>query len=212
MREIAGLHAPLWGDPSLDQLDWLGLPPAENEQLAQMVAPVAGMFRERFESVLEPDIMAAIMRLVPLARPLLLQQAKIRTVLHGDFRLDNILFEPRAGALPMATLDWQTIGQGCGTQDASYFLGAGLRAWDRVAHEQDLLRIYHETLQAQGVQDYPWQQCWQDYRKHSLNGLFMAMFSAIVVARTDRGDDMFLTMARRHARQALELGGFDLWA
>ena len=39
----------------------------------------------------------------------------------------------------------------------------------------------------------------------------MAMFSAIAVARTDRGDDMFLTMARRHGRQALELGAFEFW-
>jgi hypothetical protein len=108
-------------------------------------------------------------------------------------------------------LDWQTVGRGCGTQDASYFLGAGLRENDRAAHEHDLLRTYHETLLSYGVDAYSWKQCWRDYRKHSLNGLFMAMFSAISVARTDRGDDMFLTMARRHARQALELGAFGLW-
>ena len=70
---------------------------------------------------------------------------------------------------------------------------------------------FGSLLLALGVADYAWAQCWRDYRKHSLNGLFMAMFSTISVARTDRGDEMFLTMARRHARQALELLAFELW-
>ena len=211
MVQIAALHGPRWGDPALDDLAWLGLPQAQNAQLAQMVAPVADMFRERYEAALEPDVMAAVMRLVPLAEPLLFNTAPVSTVLHGDFRLDNILFDAKGGAARCVTLDWQTVARGCGTQDASYFLGAGLRQEQRAAHERDLLRIYHQALLAQGVADYPWDQCWQDYRKHSLNGLFMAMFSAISVARTDRGDAMFLTMARRHAVQALELSAFDAW-
>ena len=176
-----------------------------------MVPHVATQFRERFDGILEPDIMDATMRMAPLAGALLFDAPPHRTVLHGDFRLDNVLFDAKGGAWKMATLDWQTIGRGCGTLDAAYFLGAGLREADRAAHEQDLLRIYHERLRAYGVTAYPWEQCWLDYRKHSLNGLFMAMFSAISVARTGRGDEMFLTMARRHARQALELGAFELW-
>jgi hypothetical protein len=78
-------------------------------------------------------------------------------------------------------------------------------------HEQDLLRQYHAALSENGVAGYPWELCWEDYRKHSLNGLFMALFSAVSVARTERGDEMFLAMARRHAQQALELSAFDLW-
>ena len=211
MREIAGLHAPLWGSPAVDEFSFLGLPHDETARIVQLVAPVAVLFRERFDGALEPEVMDAVMRLVPLADALMFDAPPQRTVLHGDFRLDNVLFDAKGGAWKLATLDWQTVGRGCGTQDASYFLGAGLRENDRAAHEQDLLRTYHETLLSYGVDAYSWEQCWRDYRKHSLNGLFMAMFSAISVARTDRGDDMFLTMARRHARQALELGAFGLW-
>jgi hypothetical protein len=211
MREIAGLHAPLWGRAAVDEWTFLGLPTAETARIAQLVAPVAGLFQDRFDDVLEPEAMDAVIRLVPLADELMFDTPRQRTVMHGDFRLDNVLFDAKDGAWPLATLDWQTIGRGCGTQDASYFLGAGLHEPDRAAHESDLLRLYHEELLAHGVADYPWAQCWRDYRKHSLNGLFMAMFSAISVARTDRGDEMFLTMARRHARQALELSAFELW-
>ena len=211
MQEIAGLHAPLWGSPAVAGWDWLRLPEEITGHLVSMVAPVAEMFRERFRDVLEPEIMQAAMGLVPLARPLLSGHAERPTVLHGDFRLDNVLFDAKGGAWKMATLDWQTVSAGRGTQDASYFIGAGLRADDRPAVEGDLVRHYHAALLAGGVQGYDWEECWRDYRKHSLNGLFMAMFSAISVARTARGDEMFLTMARRHARQALELQAFALW-
>jgi Phosphotransferase enzyme family len=211
MVEIAALHGPRWGDPALDALDWLGLPQPETERIVQLVAPVAEMFRERYQAVLEPEVMAAVMRLVPLAHRMMFDVAPARTVVHGDFRLDNLLFDAKGGALKLATLDWQTVGRGCGTLDAAYFLGAGLRSWDRAAHEADLMRLYHDALLSFGVAGYVWEQCWHDYRKYCLHGVFMAMFSAISVARTDRGDEMFLTMARRHAQQALELGAFDLW-
>ena len=211
MDEIARLHAPFWRAPVLDQWDWLGLPEETTTHLAAMVAPVAALFRERFSGVLENEVMDAVMRLVPLARPLLSGPAEHATVIHGDFRLDNVLFDARGGTWPMATLDWQTVSRGRGTLDVSYFIGAGLREAERAAHEGDLVRRYHAALLDGGVRGYDWDECWRDYRKHSLNGLFMAMFSAISVARTARGDEMFLTMARRHARQALELQAFALW-
>jgi len=211
MAEIARLHAPFWGAPAVAGWDWLKLPAEITRHLTGMVAPVAEMFRARFAGMLEPEIMDAVMRLVPLAAPLLAAPVARPTVLHGDFRLDNVLFEAKGGAWKMATLDWQTVAAGRGTLDASYFIGAGLRTAERAAHEVELVRIYHAALLAGGVRDYGWEECWRDYRKHSLNGLFMAMFSAINVARTERGDELFATMARRHGTQALELDAFDLW-
>jgi hypothetical protein len=38
----------------------------------------------------------------------------------------------------------------------------------------------------------------------------MAVAASMMVARTDRGDRMFLTMARRHARHALDLDAPDV--
>ena len=211
MQEIAALHGPCWGDPALDTLDWLALPEPSALAIAQSLPAVTEMFRERFGNVLEPEVMAAASRMAPLAHAIIFDKPAQRTVLHGDFRLDNVLFDAKDGAWPLATLDWQTVTRGCGTQDASYFLGAGLRTGERAAHEADLLRLYHAALLGFGVRGYGWDQCWTDYRKHSLNGLFMAVLSAISVTQTDRGDEMFLTMARRHAAQALELDAFDLW-
>ena len=53
-------------------------------------------------------------------------------------------------------------------------------------------------------------RCWHDYRRGTWAGLLMAVGASMMVERTDRGDRMFLTMADRHARHALDLEAPDL--
>lgn len=211
MREIAGLHAPFWNDRRLAALDWLGLPAPAAEAIAAAVPAVHAAFRERYDGALEPDIMEAVDRTAALGPVLMRDRTTPPTVRHGDYRLDNLLFDIGGGSAPQATLDWQTVDSGCGVLDVSYFLGASLRSAARRAHERDLVAIYHAALTEGGVRDYDAAQCWRDYRRHAVNGVFMTMFSAVNVARTPRGDAMFATMARRHARHALELDAFALW-
>jgi hypothetical protein len=38
----------------------------------------------------------------------------------------------------------------------------------------------------------------------------MAVAASMLVERTERGDQMFMTMAARHARHALDLNAIDL--
>jgi hypothetical protein len=51
-----------------------------------------------------------------------------------------------------------------------------------------------------------------DYRRHAYGGYIMAVGASMLVQRTPRGDEMFLTMARRHAAQILDLGSEALLA
>jgi len=127
------------------------------------------------------------------------------TVAHGDFRLDNLLFGTRAGAPPVVVVDWQTVTHGPGISDLSYFLGAGLLTEARRRHEADLVRTYHDVLRAAGVTDLGWDECWAQYRRYTFAGLIMAIAASMLVEQTDRGDDMFVTMAQRHGRHAIDL-------
>ncbi len=45
-----------------------------------------------------------------------------------------------------------------------------------------------------------------DYRRYAYAGYVMAVGASMLVERTARGDEMFLTMARRHAAQIEDLG------
>lgn len=89
--------------------------------------------------------------------------------------------------------------------DVSYFLGAGLPTELRRSHERELVEGYHQQLLASGVDGYEFDECWNDYRRFSFSGLLMAVIASMIVGQTERGDDMFMAMATRHAQQAIDL-------
>nr|QQZ50424.1 hypothetical protein JKL49_01890 [Phenylobacterium glaciei] len=91
----------------------------------------------------------------------------------------------------------------------AYFIGAGLPTEIRQQHEQDLLKQWLEALRKYGV-SYDWNEAWTGYRHYLLQGVFTAIFASVSTKQTDRGDEMFLTMARRHCAQAADLESMTL--
>ena len=83
--------------------------------------------------------------------------------------------------------------------------GASLLPEDRRRNERALVREYHAQLLASGVGGYSSDQCFDDYRRSTFGGVVMAVVASMIVEQTERGDEMFLAMASRHARHALDL-------
>ena len=65
------------------------------------------------------------------------------------------------------------------------------------------------ALLEMGVRGYGWDACWTDYRRGSFAGFAVTVVASMIVQETPRGNEMFLTMARRHARHALDLGSAE---
>ena len=206
VAELPKLHAPRWGDPSLASIEWLHRDPATSQAfMAQLLPALHEGFRERYADRLDVEVADACDALFARLGAHLAGRQAPATIVHGDFRLDNLLFGDPDGGVPVAVVDWQTVATGSALGDVAYFLGAGLLPEDRRAHEEALVRDYLGRLHAAGVQGYGWDACWEDYRRGTWGGLIMAVAASMLVERTDRGDEMFLTMARRHARHALDL-------
>lgn len=206
--ELVRLHAPRWDDPALAELDWLYRDPDSRRSfLLDLLPGLWDGFRERYEDRLGAEVHEAGEALFDRLERYLASGTGPSTVVHGDYRLDNLLF---GGADPVAVVDWQTCGHGRALDDVAYFIGAGLLPEDRRPHEHDLVRRYHRGLVAAGVADYGWDRCWTDYRRGTWSGLVMAVAASMLVERTDRGDEMFMAMAHRHARHALDLRATDL--
>ncbi|MGD0082415.1 MAG: aminoglycoside phosphotransferase family protein [Acidimicrobiales bacterium] len=208
--ELVKLHAPRWDDPSLASLEWLHRDREASQQFLLMLLPgLWDGFRERYVADLGADIHEAGEALFAELEAYLLADTEPWSIVHGDYRLDNLLFDPSSGRVPgrapVAVVDWQTCTHGPALQDVAYFIGAGLHAAERRAVEEDLVRGYHAGLVAGGVHGYDWARCWHDYRRGIWLGLIMAIAASMLVERTERGDQMFLTMAARHARHALDL-------
>lgn len=210
VAELPGLHAPRWGDDKLGDLDWLHRNgPATVGVLPALVRGLYPGFVERYHDRVQPDVLALAERLMASLDLFDAHKPGPWTVTHGDFRLDNLLFPPPEAGRRVAVVDWQTASFGPGASDLSYFLGASLEPEARRAHETDLVRSYHGRLVAAGV-ELAWETLWRDYRRYSLGGLIMAIAASMLVKRTERGDDMFVTMANRHGTHATDLEALQL--
>jgi hypothetical protein len=204
--ELAALHAAGWDSKELAALPWLNRSSPESAEL--LTAAVTGLypgFRDRYADRLEPETLPLIEGFLPRTAAYLEPRAVPRTIVHGDFRADNLLFgRPRP-----VVLDWQTCTFGAGPSDLSYFLASSLRVPDRRAHEEALVRRSHSGLAAGGVA-LSWTDCWDEYRRHAFSGIVMDIIAAMFVQQTERGDEMFAALANRHARHALDLDSLDL--
>lgn len=207
IRQAAALHAPSWHNPDMLERPWLQPDPAAAAQIKALYPQAQAIFRERYADVLEPQFMALCEALAE--HTAVTDRASERvSLVHGDFRLDNLLFDIRGGAEPIAVLDWQTLGIGNGLTDIGYFLGCGIGNGLRRAHERELLELYCAEMTARGV-PLTVDAIWRDYVVGALHGVSTAVFSAAFVVRTERGDANFLSMARGACALCLEHGSLD---
>lgn len=123
-----------------------------------------------------------------------------KTLAHGDFRSENILFTDDSATI----VDWQTTGESSALTDASYFLGGSLETQDRRDWEQALVEYYREKLDAAGV-SLNLQECWDQYREFAMHGILITVLGASFSTPDARGDKMFLAMIQRHLQQCIDL-------
>jgi Ecdysteroid kinase-like family len=207
MRELARLHAPVWNDVELDHSEWIGQSSAVT---GDVIRALLDGFIERYDDRIAPEHRAIIEDVVERIDPWLADRTRPFSIVHGDYRLDNMLFGRAGSARPLTVVDWQTVSWGAPLLDAAYFVGAGLPRDDRRAHEQALVREYHQNLLALGVGDFAWEECWEGYRRNSFHGVVMSVVAPMLVVRTERGDDMFMTSVARYAQQIIDLQAVDL--
>jgi hypothetical protein len=209
LEEMAKLHAPCWGDRSLESVEWLNRRNEQQVALLESIYPAffAG-FVERYGAGIPRPILVVGEPFFQRVGVYLRARADVNAVQHADFRVDNLLFGGPDGRV--AVVDWQTVTLGPPVADLSYFLGGSITVEDRRAHEKDLVDHYHEHLVAAGVHGYRADELWTDYRRYAYSGLVMAVGAAIMVERTERGDSMFLVMAERAAVHALDMESSSL--
>jgi len=209
MRQAAALHGPRWNDPALRSIEWLNARPRHLKTMQGIFPAALRKFQERYDGILEPDLMAVCTRFGEKVGDFCALEFERFCVIHGDLRLDNLLFDILGEQEPLAVLDWQTAARAMGMVDVGYFLGAGIQSELRRAHERDLIRLYLDELRRHGVTDYGWDNAWTDYRRGMLQGVIMPIFASANVERTERGDEMFLSMARGACQLAIDVEAFD---
>lgn len=206
---MAGLHGPRWCDPA-----WTTFPGAvmgkPDEAAAGGLGEIGRLAATQTLEKLGPRLTAGERATLAAASsavaPWLMLEPDRFCLLHGDFRLDNLLFDPQATRVTV--VDWQTLTIGLPSRDLAYFVATSLVR--RAEAERELVAAYHEALVGCGVGAYDLETCWRDYRLGMLQVPLLTMLGWAFSAATDRGDEMTLTMLRRGCRAIDELGTLDL--
>jgi aminoglycoside/choline kinase family phosphotransferase len=205
LRALAALHASGWENQEIAALPWLNRTTPESITFtAGLIQGLFPGFLERYDDSLtdrQREICTALMDALP---GYLGDRSGPMTVVHGDYRLDNLLFEGDR----VTVVDWQTATWGPPMVDTSYFLACAIADPDvRAGNEERLIGLYHREL---GRPDYSWDQCWRDYRRMAFGTLVMAIASSMLVQRTERGDRMFLCSVERACAQVDHLNSLEL--
>ncbi|KUI38395.1 phosphotransferase [Mycobacterium sp. IS-1496] len=202
LAELGRVHGPLLGDAALADADWLNRESPMNQAL---IGQLWAGFADRYGDAIAPEHRAVCERLVAVFDAYLDAEGapeRPHGLIHGDYRLDNMLFGQPGADRPLTVVDWQTVTWGPAFTDVAYFLGCALPVEDRRAHYDALLRAYHDALGAQAPVDLAAVR--DGVRRQSFFGVMMAIVSSMLVARTERGDEMFMTMLRRHCQHVLD--------
>jgi hypothetical protein len=213
LESLGRFHAAWWEDPELDELHWL---PPGNGPVTKQAGPLYRrlwpLFVERFGDLLPEGGVGLGERVGPVFEQLLDVAAEgHQTIAHTDFRLDNLFFETETADAAVAVVDWQLMTVARGAYDVAYLLGQSMDRKLRADHERDLLRGWHEALCAQGVEDYAFDEAWNDYRRSALVNLVIPVsVGADMDLGNERGLQLARTLTERAFGAAVELDSHEL--
>ena len=208
LTQLGRVHGPLFGDASLAGAQWINRESPLNQGL---IAALYAGFIDRYEDRIAPAHREVCDRLVSTFDAYLAEEAaseRPKGLVHGDYRLDNMLFGGAGADRPLTVVDWQTVTWGPAFTDVAYFIGCALTVSERRDHYDALLRAYHDALGTgtpltlDDVRD--------GVRRQSFFGIVMTIVSPMLVARTERGDDMFMAMLERHCEHILDTGALGI--
>lgn len=206
---VAGLHAPTWNAPSVRELDW-AIPDltAMPEFTGELMANATKQFLERY--TVDRDTAAVLQRYSDEFIAWATGRREPYSVVHGDYRLDNLLFSAPDAVDPVIAVDWQVVSSGLPLRDVTLLVATGLSTPDRRAGERGIVDAYHHRLVELGVTGYDSEKCWDDYRYALFHAPFITVLGALVAQPTERGDRMFTVMAQRSAAAIADLDAFSL--
>jgi hypothetical protein len=167
---LATLHGSTW-NISFPGVDWLPVGPTAIRQANEFLMSAAhwtSHFSDRRVFQLPDELKDRERCLAGLHAMWKYDDAHACSLIHGDAHLGNTCIDAKGRPF---FIDWAGPCRSCWAFDVANFLVGALSVEDRRRCEKDLLRNYLGRLAAHGGPTLPWDDAWDDYRRHILNGL-----------------------------------------
>jgi len=209
IQELAKLHAAFWNN--VGDIDWV--PHIANSYHADNMVNLFLMgwqgMATNFAEFLSADIIAmgdAFSRALPTLQATMDQPPV--TLIHGDFRMENLLYATQPEHHAVAVIDWQGPLLGCGMVDVALMLGQSTITEVRRQHERTLIEQYAGRLGEHGA-DYDVADAWHHYL---LAGLYNWCYVSAVAGTLDSSNARaFAWMSQMVKRQATFTHDHDLF-
>lgn len=202
---VARLHAAESGGGRVIELPWIPSTATDPMYLAlqPMLEGVWPGFVDQYGGYAPPETLQWVERLIPRFSEALAEEMLPPTVIHSDFRLDNLFFDGDE----VVALDWQAVALGQGLYDVAYFVAGSQDVEQRRATERDLVERYRRGLAGGGV-DVPGEsECFDFYRKTMLYTMGVA---ALLMGQLDLTVNQRAKDLGRLSIERLYMAGFDL--
>jgi hypothetical protein len=208
LRTLAGIHAAFWNASELDTTWWVTGADAVARSTQYYYLQGLPPFLEAHDQALTAETRAHLEWLRAHGESLMRALAGPPvSLLHGDYRLDNLFFDRERGEIIVA--DWQTPLRGLPAMDVAYFISGALDVAVSSAREEELLDDYYAELLRLGVTAYDRDAFRRDYQLCMLLVLqrLVLLDSDLVDIGGARGDALMAGWLDRTARR---LSGVDL--
>jgi aminoglycoside phosphotransferase (APT) family kinase protein len=168
VQTVAPLHALWWNGDQRQALPWV---PSVEQQLQMLsltpetIRTAWPLFLESFGDSLPPGGRALGERIIRHLEGILAAFVKgARTLVHFDYRADNLFLDDLTRKDPIVVVDWQLTMWGLGAYDVARLAGGSIPAAERGGHHEEIVACWHQGLRAGGVTDYTREEAWHDYR------------------------------------------------
>ncbi|HKV19951.1 MAG TPA: phosphotransferase [Mycobacterium sp.] len=212
VEALAGLHGPSWCDPQWMDLAAIVMPKPGDDEAAKGLGDISRMAGDividRLGAKIAAEDQETLVAAMSSVTAWLTAEPERYALMHGDYRLDNMLFDPDRTRITI--VDWQTVGIGSPGRDLAYFTGTSLEPSARSEIEGDLVERYHRALLGFDVTGYDLDTCWSDYRLGMVQVPLLVALGTAFASTTERGDDMMMAMLSRGCRAIRELGTLEL--
>lgn len=188
---IANIHAAFWKDEALltERLSWLRgaqwMKEKGRESWEASQEIIQSMWQKYIDSIEKRNEYDS-MKWDPLVRAIVekamngiswdaqlkrLNRKSHFCLVHGDFWPGNIMLSTDRDygistnkSLNLRIIDWEMVGIGSGPQELGQYILSNMEPEERRENEQQLIRNYYNRLVELNVDDFCWEDCWNEYK------------------------------------------------
>lgn len=187
--ELVRLHVPFWGGVDTGEFDFA--PRVDATGQADVMHTIAIASWDAMNAVhgdavpgFMNDVRERFLDAIPAMHAWLGQAPT--TLIHSDFRLDNLMVGAAPDQPAIVTLDWQGVLRSRGIEDVAFLLSQSVPSEQRAGCERGLVERWRTGLLAAGIDAGTAESVWHDYRACVL---YLWMYAVVISGALDPSNE-----------------------